>query len=226
MNRRLSLTILTGQAGSGKSTAKRALEDSGFFCVDNIPANLVEPLVNLLENNSEETLLCLVMDLRESHFADGFPSLLKNLRSHGYNVRVAYFEATEEFLVRRFSETRRPHPLDEGGGLRASIRREHELLAQLRELADDTIDTSGLTPHDLRALVSERLASDGTDDIQVEILSFGFKFGLPLTSNLVFDPVHRAAPAAVDRLGLGLLHRGLALFHGGRTYHQFASTYA
>ncbi len=188
MNRRLSLTILTGQAGSGKSTAKRALEDNGFFCVDNIPANLVEPLVNLLENNSEQTKLCLVMDLRESHFADGFPSLLKNLRSHGYTVRVAYLEATEEFLVRRFSETRRPHPLDEGGGLRESIRREHALLSQLRELADDTIDTSGLTPHDLRALVAQRLTTgDGSDDLQVEILSFGFKFGLPLTSNLVFD---------------------------------------
>ncbi len=201
MKRRLSLTILTGQAGSGKSTAKRALEDCGFFCVDNIPANLVEPLVSLLENNSEETLLGLVMDLRESHFTEGFPGLLTKLRSNGYTVRVAYLEATEEFLVRRFSETRRPHPLDDGGGLRDSIRREHQRLSPLRELADETIDTSGLTPHQLRALVSKQLAtSDSGDDIQIEVLSFGFKYGLPLASNLVFDVRFLANPYFVPEL--------------------------
>ena len=201
MTRRIALTILTGQAGSGKSTAKRALEDNGFFCVDNIPVNLVEPLVSLLENNSEETHLGLVMDLRESHFTDGLPNLLDNLRGNGYKVRVAYFEATEEFLVRRFSETRRPHPLDEGGGLRDAIRREHDLLVPLRELADETVDTSGLSPHQLRDLVSQQFSSQEDEDpLQVEVLSFGFKYGLPLGSNLIFDVRFLSNPYFVPEL--------------------------
>ena len=138
----LSLVILTGPSGSGKSTAKRALEDHGFFCVDNLPTELVRPLLKQLMESGEVNKIALVMDTREKHFVESFPALVAELKGTQHNVNVVYLEATEEVLIRRFSETRRPHPMDEGNGLRASIRTECKLMAPLRELATQTIDSS------------------------------------------------------------------------------------
>ena len=184
----LSVVILTGQAGSGKSTAKLALEDSGYFCVDNLPTTLVRKLFNEVEKSEEIDKICLVMDTRESHFIDQFPALISDLQTTEHGVHVVYLEATEEVLIRRFSETRRPHPLDAGSGLRASIRQERKVLAPLRELAHETIDSSALTPHELRRIVSDQIAGQAAENyLKVECLSFGFKYGVPLTANLVFD---------------------------------------
>ena len=184
----LSLVILTGPSGSGKSTAKRALEDHGFFCVDNLPTGLVRPLLKQVMESGEVDKIALVMDTREKHFVESFPALVNELKGSQHNTNVVYLEATEEVLIRRFSETRRPHPMDEGSGLRASIRMERKLLAPLRELASQTIDSSSLTPHELRRIVADQVADQITDDyLKVECLSFGFKYGVPLTANLVFD---------------------------------------
>jgi UPF0042 nucleotide-binding protein len=184
----LSLLILTGQSGSGKSTAKRSLEDNGYFCVDNLPSALVRPLLKQLVDSGEVHKIALVMDARDSGFIESFPKLIEELKTTQHNVHVVYFEATEEVLIRRFSETRRPHPIDEGKGLRASIRTERQLLAPLRELANETIESSSLTPHELRKIVANQLAGQAAKDyLKVECLSFGFKYGVPLTANLVFD---------------------------------------
>ena len=184
----LSLIILTGQSGSGKSTAKRALEDNGYFCVDNLPSALVRPLLKRWVDSGEVHKIALVMDTRDSSFIESFPALIEELKTTQHNVHVVYFEATEEVLIRRFSETRRPHPMDTGKGLRASIRTERKLLAPLRELANETIESSSLTPHELRKIVANQLAGQASKDyLKVECLSFGFKYGVPLTANLVFD---------------------------------------
>lgn len=184
----LSLIILTGQSGSGKSTAKRALEDNGYFCVDNLPSALVRPLLKQWVDSGEVHKIALVMDTRDSSFIESFPALIEELKTTQHNVHVVYFEATEEVLIRRFSETRRPHPMDAGKGLRASIRTERKLLAPLRELANETIESSSLTPHELRKIVANQLAGQASKDyLKVECLSFGFKYGVPLTANLVFD---------------------------------------
>lgn len=184
----LSLLILTGQSGSGKSTTKRSLEDNGYFCVDNLPSALVRPLLKQLVDSGEVHKIALVMDARDSGFIESFPKLIEELKTTQHNVHVVYFEATEEVLIRRFSETRRPHPIDEGKGLRASIRTERQLLAPLRELANETIESSSLTPHELRKIVANQLAGQAAKDyLKVECLSFGFKYGVPLTANLVFD---------------------------------------
>ena len=184
----LSLIILTGQSGSGKSTAKRALEDNGYFCVDNLPSALVRPLLKQWVDSGEVHKIALVMDTRDSSFIESFPALIEELKTTQHNVHVVYFEATEEVLIRRFSETRRPHPMDTGKGLRASIRTERKLLAPLRELANETIESSSLTPHELRKIVANQLAGQASKDyLKVECLSFGFKYGVPLTANVVFD---------------------------------------
>ena len=131
----LSILILTGQSGGGKSTAIRALEDHGFFCVDNIPTALVEQLIDVMAKEKTCDRLALVMDIRERNFLREAPALVARLRANVHPVRLIFLEAQEEHVIRRYSETRRRHPLDRGAGLRAAIEEEHQLLAPLRELA-------------------------------------------------------------------------------------------
>lgn len=184
----LEVLILTGQSGSGKSTAVRALEDQGFFCVDNIPPPLVEQLLQTIAERQSNNRVAVIMDVREGSFLDEAPSLVSRLRERLDSLRLLYLEAREETLLRRYSETRRGHPLDQGQGLRASIIEEREILGPLRELADETIDTSGLTPHELRARVAKKIAHKKPgDDLGIAIISFGFKYGIPLDSDMVLD---------------------------------------
>lgn len=184
----LSLIILTGQSGSGKSTAIRALEDYGYFCVDNIPAGLVDGLVEMAASEGEVERVALVMDVRGPHFVDRAPALVQRLRAGQHPLRIVYLEATEEALVRRYSETRRKHPMDDGSGLRSAIAREREILAPLRELADDTLNTAMMSPHELRARVVEQIVNLRPGDaLKIAVLSFGFKHGLPLDADMVLD---------------------------------------
>ena len=183
----LSILILTGQSGSGKSTAIRALEDAGYFCVDNIPTSLVEQLVGVVLSEGTSDRLMAVIDIREKRFLAQAPALITRLRQGPHPVRMMFLEAQDEVVISRYSETRRLHPLDSGAGLRAAIMQERTLLAPLRELADETFDTSRLSPHDLRAIMRDRLAASNSEHIRVALLSFGFKHGVPLEADMVLD---------------------------------------
>jgi RNase adapter protein RapZ len=195
-----TVTILTGQSGSGKSTALRALEDHGALCVDNLPPGLLAPLVESLRRYPEVKHIALGIDVRAPDLGE-VPKRLAELRALGEDVRVAFFEAQEESLQRRFSETRRPHPLDRGQGLRAAMEEERTLLAPLRALADHTVDTTSNSPHELRVRVLQDLVGVRMkDQLRVSLMSFGFKFGLPLEADLVFDVRFLPNPYFVDGL--------------------------
>lgn len=203
----LSITILTGQSGSGKSTAIRALEDSGHYCVDNMPTALVEDLVGIVASDPSCAQLALVMDIRERHFLSEAPALVQRLRKGPYAVRLIFLEAQEEIVLRRYSETRRLHPLDRGRGLRAAVEEERSVLAPLRELADEAIDTTGMSPHVLRAKVSVQIAGvKASDALRVGIMSFGFKYGIPMEADMVLDvrflPNPYFVPTMRERTGL------------------------
>lgn len=203
----LSITILTGQSGSGKSTAIRALEDSGHYCVDNMPTALVERLVDIVASDPSCSQLALVMDIRERHFLSEAPALVQRLRNSPYAVRLIFLEAQEEIVLRRYSETRRLHPLDRGRGLRAAVEEERSVLAPLRELADEAIDTTGMSPHVLRAKVSVQIAGvKASDALRVGIMSFGFKHGIPMDADMVVDvrflPNPYFVPSMRERTGL------------------------
>jgi UPF0042 nucleotide-binding protein len=194
-----SVLIITGQSGSGKSTAMRTLEDQGFFCVDNVPASLALQLVDTVFAAPDLRRLALAMDIRERHFLEQAPALVAQLRRAGHAVRVVFLEASEAVMVRRYSETRRLHPLDRGRGLRAALKKERSLLEPLRELADQTLDTSQMSPHALRQRVAEQLAGVGPKDLlRVNLLSFGFKHGVPMEADIVLDVRFLPNPYFVD----------------------------
>ncbi len=184
----ISLVMLTGQSGSGKSTALRTLEDQGYLCVDNIPLGMIETLTKSAQGTQGSGKIAVVVDVRQSNFIEQAPKVVAKLREGSAAFRLVYLEARKDILLRRYSETRRSHPLDQGAGLHASISTERELLAPLRELADDTIDTSGLSPHALRAGILRQLVNTELgDDLGLAIVSFGFKYGLPLDADIVLD---------------------------------------
>ncbi len=195
----LSVLLVTGQSGSGKSTVVRALEDQGYFCVDNMPVGLVEELVGILKDDGTVEHLVLVMDVRERKFIQEGPRLVGRLRQGGTPLRVLYLDAKEEALLKRYSETRRRHPLDDGCGLRAAIAREREILAPLRELADENLDTSAMSPHELRArIVAQWAGPQDREGLRVSLLSFGFKNGLPVEADIVLDVRFLPNPYFVD----------------------------
>lgn len=202
------ILILTGLSGSGKTSAVKAFEDLGYFCVDNLPIHLIPPFVELCER-SLETLkrAVIVIDIRERQFLPDFPGLYDELRRRGTNVKIVFFEASSEVLLRRFSETRRPHPLaDAETDLPTAIARERELLGEIRARADLIIDTSEHTVHTLRRYVIERFgADDALVDMTVTLLSFGFKHGVPPGVDLLFDvrflPNPHFVPELRDRTG-------------------------
>lgn len=186
----LDILILTGQSGSGKSTAMRAAEDAGYFCVDNLPVALLQDLVALCSHNTDtkRTRLALVMDLRERQFLQTAPNIVPALKARGHRVRIMFLAAQQDVVLRRYSQTRRLHPLDSGGGLREAVIAEQALLEPLREMADEVIDTSRLTPHGLRASIIERVGeAASTGAMRVTVLSFGFKNGVPSEADMVLD---------------------------------------
>ncbi len=203
----LSILLVTGQSGSGKSTAVRALEDQGYFCIDNLPVALVKDLIRVLDSEASVMRLALVMDVRERKFLSEGPEVVAELRQSGADVRVIYLDAKEEAVIRRYSETRRRHPLDDGCGLLEAIEREREILSPLRELADETIDTSAMSPHELRARVIAGLSGAAdADALRVTLMSFGFKHGVPLEADMVLDvrflPNPYFEPRLRERTGL------------------------
>ena len=179
--------ILTGLSGAGKSSAIRFLEDEGFFCVDNLPPALIPKFAELCAASSH-TRMAMVVDMRGREFLSELESAVAALTPLGIDPRVVFFEASDAVLVRRFSETRRRHPLLDEGGVLQAIARERDELQNLKALATSVLDTSELTPNQLRGRLRELLELEATSSgVRVHVLSFGFKHGLPPDVDLVFD---------------------------------------
>ena len=183
------LVILTGMSGAGRSTAANVLEDLGWYVIDNLPPQLMLPMARLAaeQPGGGVTNLAAVIDVRSRTFFTAFRDALHSLREMGWAPRVIFVDATDEALVRRFESVRRPHPLQGQGGMLDGIIRERELLGDLRSEADVLIDTSGLNVHQLSAKVSQIFAGSGGPRLRIAVMSFGFKYGIPLDADLVFD---------------------------------------
>lgn len=196
----LRFVVVTGMSGAGRSTALRALEDQSFFCVDNIPPPLIPGLVDLLRD-SEPRRIGLGLDVRTGSFLEGAGDILEQLSAGGCVLSVVFLECQDEELVRRFSETRRGHPLAPGGDILTAIHHERERMAPLRSRADLLIDTTHLNVHDLRRQLTDYIApAEGPGRMITRVLSFGFKFGVPVDADLVFDLRHLANPHFVPKL--------------------------
>jgi len=190
--------IITGLSGSGKTVVSRFLEDLGYYCVDNLPAKLIPGLVDLWQKGKVEIdRMALVIDIREPNFLNDFPRILKQLR---VKPRLIFLEAADEALVKRFSESRRPHPLAKKGSILDGVRLERKKLAPIKAMADEVIDTTGLSISQLKDLVASRVLEEKKQHLQINIISFGYKYGLPLDSDLVFDTRFLPNPFYVDRL--------------------------
>ncbi len=194
--------IVTGLSGSGKSTAIHVLEDLGFHCIDNLPVTLLPRFLELCANSEEHiNRVALGIDLRERVSLREYPAVLTELRERGQRVEILYLEAADEVLVRRFSETRRPHPAAGGRGILQGIRTERERLAGLRELADQVIDTSAYTVHELREHLQRPLANTSPDaSLLVSVESFGYKYGVPTDADVMFDVRFLPNPFFVEEL--------------------------
>jgi RNase adapter protein RapZ len=183
-----SFVIITGLSGSGKGTFLRALEDRGYFCVDNLPVGLLSKFYELtLKSEGEASKTAMVIDVREGESLRQLPTIYSDLKKQeGLDASLWFLEASEAALVRRFSETRRPHPLSPDRPVSESIAQERELLAPIREMADHILDTSALTIHELRKH-AHSLFGEQEARLLILLVSFGFKFGVPSASDLVFD---------------------------------------
>ncbi|MFO0582146.1 MAG: RNase adapter RapZ [Anaeromyxobacter sp.] len=183
------VVILTGLSGSGKTTALRAMEDAGYYCVDNLPIVLMEKLIELSGHTAGEvSRIALVVDAREGRFLGEAPRIIGELRAKGIDVEVLFFDASDESLVRRYSETRRRHPLaGEGGTVPDGIAAERAALADLKAVADEVVDTTTLNVHELKRLVARRFVASQEARLGVTVVSFGFRYGIPTHADLVLD---------------------------------------
>jgi UPF0042 nucleotide-binding protein len=183
----LELVIITGMSGSGKASVLKAFEDLGYYCVDNLPVELIPRFAEMAVQSAEIRRTALVVDVREGSKLEQLPGILQSVRRM-IPTKVAFLEASDAVLMRRFSETRRPHPLGTDSPVNASIKTERRHLASIRELADIVIDTSKFNVHELRAHVTERFREAASEQsILVSCVSFGFRHGLPEDADLVFD---------------------------------------
>jgi RNase adapter protein RapZ len=189
MSDRLDIVVVTGLAGSGKSVAIRALEDRGFFCIDNLPVRLIPQFVELCEGSGEGiNRIALGVDLRASRFLQSWPEVLACLRRDGYRVDVLFLDASDEVLLRRFSETRRPHPLAGEGSVQEAIARERKALEGMRALADKVIDTTGLNVHELKREIDDQFSQTAdARRMNLFLTSFGYKYGNPPDADIIMD---------------------------------------
>ena len=192
-----SLVVVTGLSGSGKSFVFKCLEDMGYFCVDNLPLPLVEPLLSQVT----APRIGVILDVRNPDFASRFPPILSRLRERVRGTRLLFLDASEEALIRRFSETRRPHPLSVDRPLLTALRNERELLEDVRTLADVVVDTSAMTVHELRSFIQKTfVGEESAARMVVSATSFGYKFGVPHDVDLIFDVRFLANPHFVPEL--------------------------
>jgi UPF0042 nucleotide-binding protein len=179
---------VSGLSGAGRSTAAKCLEDLGWFVVDNLPPELVSTMVELgVQARGAITKVAVVMDVRSRAFTDDLAAVIKGLDNKGYKPRVLFLEATDEVLVRRFEAVRRTHPMQGDGRLADGIKAERALLAPLRDDADLIIDTTGLSVHQLRNKIEDAFGTETSTHTRLTVLSFGYKYGLPMDADLVMD---------------------------------------
>ena len=198
----LDIIIITGLSGSGRSFAIRALEDNGFFCIDNIPALLIPKFIELCHGYQEEIRrIALGVDLRGSQFLQALPEVLADVRSAGHRVEVLFFDASDDVLLRRFSETRRPHPLAGQGSIQDGISRERGALEPIRALADKVIDTSDFNVHQLKREMEQQFcqAPEGRH-MALFFTSFGYKYGIPHDTDMILDVRFLPNPYFVNEL--------------------------
>jgi RNase adapter protein RapZ len=198
----LRVVIITGLSGSGKSTALRALEDIGFFCVDNLPVILLPKFLSITTSSSPEIKqVAMVMDLRERSFLDKYQRIFTGLKEKGYKIEILFLESSDDSLLHRFSETRRIHPLSERGMIIEGILMEREKLSSLKKMADKIIDTTSVNVHQLKDIVQRHfLPSSKHKKMVINITSFGYRYGLPVDADLVFDVRFLPNPYFVENL--------------------------
>jgi RNase adapter protein RapZ len=184
----IEVALVSGLSGAGRSTAAKVLEDLGWFVVDNLPPELISTMVDLgARARGDITRVAVVMDVRSRAFTDDLSSVIKDLDARGYKPRLLFLEASDQVLIRRFEQVRRGHPLQGGGRLAAGIAAERELLGPLRNVADLVLDTSGLSVHQLRGALEQTFGTESSLQTRVTLLSFGYKYGLPMDADLVVD---------------------------------------
>jgi RNase adapter protein RapZ len=184
----VEVAVVTGLSGAGRSTAAKCLEDLGWFVVDNLPPELISTMVELgAKAQGAVTKVAVVMDVRSRAFTEDLASIIRGLDAGGYKPRVLFLEASDEVLIRRFEQVRRGHPLQGDGRLIDGIKAERDLLGPLRSDADLVIDTSTLSVHQLRANIEDTFGTEASTTTRVTVLSFGYKYGIPMDADLVMD---------------------------------------
>jgi UPF0042 nucleotide-binding protein len=185
----MRIIVITGMSGSGKSTAVRALEDEGFYCIDNLPVRLFKRFVDLIEKSGESFKgIVLVADIRGRDFLKGYENAFRKISKAGHNIEVFFFDASDDMLQRRFSETRRRHPADENCSIGDGISIERERLSGMRRIATRIVDTSEFNVHQLKDFILRIVRGEVADhSMIIEVQSFGFRHGIPLESSIVMD---------------------------------------
>ncbi len=198
----MRFVVVTGMSGGGKSTALKMLEDVGFYCVDNLPASLIEKFVELITMpNGEITKVALGLDVRADQSFKKTTEILKSLKQKGYQFEILFMEASEQVLIKRYKETRRIHPLAADGRVEDGVRKEQEVLQAIRKMADYVVDTSNLLTRELKAELDRIFVqNEEYNSLMVTVMSFGFKHGIPADADLVFDVRFLPNPFYIDEL--------------------------
>jgi len=205
--------IITGLAGSGKTSVSRFLEDFGYYCLDNLPAKLIPSFVDLWRRREVEIeKVALTLDIREASFLTEFPKVLRRIRQE-INPRVIFLDASDETLIKRFSESRRPHPIKDSGSIRESVALERKRLAEVKNMSDEVINTSDTNINDLKKILTRRFVEQSAAKMQVVVVSFGYKYGLPHSGDV---PLYRLLDAEFCR-GRQELCRGRCGMHRRKT---------
>ncbi|EAC7865456.1 RNase adapter RapZ [Listeria monocytogenes] len=200
-SKQLKLVIITGMSGAGKTVAMQSLEDLGYFCVDNLPPSLLPKFWELMKESDKMDKIALVMDLRGREFFDSIEPALDELDNTNFiTTKILFLEADDKVLVSRYKETRRHHPLEPNGSVLDGINAERELLSDLKGRSQLVINTSNMAPRELRERINNEFQTEDKDIFNVQLMSFGFKYGIPIDADLVFDVRFLPNPHYIDKM--------------------------